>query len=83
MRSSNKVLVYSELRPPVAARDGESPLRDRAQRRIFESPESVFNNRVGFAYSKEQLAANIQDDGKLVDPNWNRRHHVIQSAFND
>jgi len=79
----NKVLVYKELRPPVAAIDGDSPLRNKLSRKVLEVANSTFQDSAGFRVSKEQLISNLTDDGKLIDYNWNKRHHVGQSQFND
>ena len=79
----NKVLVYKELRPPVAAVDGESPLRSKISKKVLEVANGMFEDSAGFRISKEQLVANQTDDGKFVDLNWNKRHHVANSAFND
>jgi hypothetical protein len=79
----NKVLVYKELRPPVAAIDGESPLRNKLSRKVLEVANRTLEDNAGFRVSKEQLIANFTDDGKFIDHNWNRRHHVGHSQFND
>jgi hypothetical protein len=76
------VLIYKELRPPVASVDGESPLRNRSSKKLFSLANGAYDDRLGFRISKEQLVACMGDDGRLVDPRWNGRHHVTNSQFN-
>jgi hypothetical protein len=78
---NHKVLIYKELRPPVAAEDGNSPVR-RLSKERFSLANGQYEDRLGFRVSREQLVASIGDDGKLVDLNWNGRHHVTNSQFN-
>lgn len=71
-----KVLVYKELRPPVASLDGESPLRGNNARKVFDLANGMYQDNAGFRITKEQIIQNYTDDGKLADLNWNIRHHV-------
>lgn len=70
------------MRPPVAAVDGNSPLRGKNAARVF-SFASGMRDPTGFKVTREQVVSNYTDDGKLADTRWNHRHHVTPSAFND
>ena len=40
--SKHKVLVYKEMRPPVASLDGESPLRGKNARKVFDLANGMY-----------------------------------------
>ena len=80
--SKQNTMVYENMRPPVAAELGETPLRSKGARQIFQLANGEFEDRSGFKITKEQVVMNYTDDGKLVDANWNNRHHVTPSLFN-
>ena len=75
-------MVFKELRPPVASIDGESPLRGVAAKKVFQLANGMYEDRAGFRVTKEQLVQHYTDDGRIVDPNWNSRHHVCPAQFN-
>ena len=80
--SKNNTMVFQNMRPPVAAEAGETPLRGKGSRQIFALANGEFEDRSGFKITKDQIVMNYTDDGKLVDANWNARHHVTPSLFN-
>jgi len=80
--SKNNVMVYAEMRPPVAAYNGETPLRGKHVRKLIELADGEYADAAGFRMSKEQVVKNYTDDARMADPNWNNRHHVTPSAFN-
>ena len=80
--SKNNVMIYGEMRPPVAAHHGETPLRGKHVNKLIEMANSDFQDSNGFRLTKEQVTKNYTDDARLVDQNWNNRHHVTPSGFN-
>ena len=71
----HNAIVYPEMRPPVAADNGVSPLRGKNALRMFEfSTQKTDQNTV---------IKNLTSDGILADIRWNQRHHATPSAFND
>ena len=80
--SKNNVMVFGEMRPPVAALHGETPLRGKHVNKLIEMANSDFTDDNGIRLTKEQVAKNYTDDARLVDQNWNARHHVTPSNFN-
>lgn len=69
------------MRPPVAAENGNSPLRGKNANRVFEFASGMRDGS-GFKATNDQVVANFTDDGKLADTHWNPRHHVSPSQFN-
>jgi hypothetical protein len=61
------------MRPPVAALDGNSPLRGERAAKIFKKAKKM-KDPVGFKVTREQVVSNFNDDGKLLDTRWNSRH---------
>ena len=80
--SKNNVMVFGEMRPPVAALNGETPLRGKHVNKLIDMANSDFQDDSGMRLTKEQVAKNYTDDARLVDINWNARHHVTPSYFN-
>ena len=80
--SRHNTMIYENMRPPVASEAGETPLRGKGARQIFQLANGEFEDRSGFKITKDQVVMNYTDDGKLVDANWNSRHHVTPSLFN-
>ena len=74
--------IFTQMRPPVAAVDGNSPLRGKNAERVFKFASGM-RDPTGFKVTKEQVISNYTDDGKLADTRWNHRHHVSPAAFND
>ena len=81
--SKNNVMIFQNMRPPVAADLGETPLRGKQAQQVFTLANGEFEDRSGFKITKEQVVQNYTDDGKLADANWNQRHHVTPSLFNN
>ena len=88
MSYTKDVVVYPELRPPVASCDGKSPLRGKRLTGIFKIHSHIRAESVDPA-NAEAVAKNIvqkyTDDGKLApdDTQWNKRFHTGPSLFND
>ena len=70
------------MRPPVAAVDGNSPLRGKEAARVYKYANAM-RDTTGFKVTKEQIVNNFTSDGKLADTRWNQRHHVTPSHFNE
>ena len=77
-----KMMVFTEMRPPVAAQEGNSPLRGKHVNKLFDLAASEYQDNSGFRLTKDQLLKNFTDDARLTDKQWNNRHHVTPSAFN-
>ena len=82
MSFTKDVVIYPELRPPVASVDGSSPLRGRRLNNIFKAKESL-NDDNAHAASK-LIVEKFTDNGLLApgDDEWNRRHHHSPSLYN-
>ena len=80
--SRHNTMVFSNMRPPVAAEYGNTPLRGRNAKRIFELASGDYEDRSGFRVTKDQVVMNYTDDARLMDSAWDSRHNVIPSAFN-
>ena len=80
--SKNNVMVFEQMRPPVAALNGETPLRGKHVNKLIDLANGELNDGSGFRISKEQVIKNYTDDARLTDANWNNRHHVTPSGFN-
>jgi len=77
-------IVLKNLRPPVAIdSEGKSPLRGKRAEQVFGLADRAFKDKNGFKITKEQIAKNYTDDGHLLPPNWNNRHHITPSEFNN
>ena len=73
------MMVFSEMRPPVASIKGASPLRNRETSKIVDLTDADY---MEMNTTKKQIVESITSDGKVKDPNWNFRHHVTASGFN-
>ena len=51
--SKNNVMVFGEMRPPVAALHGETPLRGKHVNKLIEMANSDFQDSNGFRLTKE------------------------------
>ena len=80
--SKNNVMVFSEMRPPVASHYGETPLRGKHVNKLIDLAQGEYADANGFRLTKEQVVKNYTDDARMSDPNWNNRHHVTASGFN-
>ena len=80
--SKNNVMVFKEMRPPVAALNGETPLRGKHVNKLIDLANGEFSDGNGFRITKDQVVKNYTDDARLSDANWNNRHHVTPSGFN-
>ena len=76
------MMVFTEMRPPVAAQDGNTPLRGKNVSKLLDMAESQYQNEQGFRLTKGDILKNYTDDARMTDKNWNHRHHVTPSAFN-
>ena len=75
-------MVFSEMRPPVAAHYGETPLRGKHVNKLIDLAKAEYQDESGFKITREQVVQNYTDDARLKDNNWNIRHHVTPSEFN-
>ena len=75
-------MIFSNMRPPVAAEKGNTPLRGRNVKRVFELANGDYEDRSGYKITHDQVVQNYTDDARLVDSVWNQRHHVTPSGFN-
>ena len=53
--SKNNVMVFNNMRPPVAAVNGETPLRGTKANRLFDLANGEFEDRSGHKITKEQV----------------------------
>ena len=76
------MLVYNEMRPPVASVNGTSPLRGRRGTSAFVPVNKP--NKDGFKITREDIVKHVTDEGKVIQGNrWNTRHQVTHSNFNN
>ena len=47
--TKDKVKVFGQMRPPVAAAEGNSPLRGNRAKRVFELSSGKYKDQSGFA----------------------------------
>ena len=80
--SRNNTMIFENMRPPVAAERGRSPLRGKNVKKVFGLANGKYENKSGMKISKELVVQNYTDDARLVDATWNNRHHVTPSQFN-
>jgi hypothetical protein len=81
MSHDKNVVVYPQLRPPVASVMGNSPLRGKRFSAVFK--EGGVDVDGGNSAAKEFLVSRYVDDGMIVDDRWNNRHNITASKFND
>ena len=65
--SKNNVMVFPQMRPPVAALNGETPLRGKHVNKLIDMANGDFQDASGYRLTKEQVAMNYTDDARLVD----------------
>ena len=85
MSYTKDVVVYPELRPPIASVNGKSPLRGKRLTNIFKAHAQLGGRDPGSAEATAKLiVAKYTDDGMLApgDDQWNKRHHNTPSIFN-
>ena len=82
MTSKHNVMVFSSMRPPVAADYGNTPLRGRNVEKIFDLASGEYEDKSGTRITKQQVVDNYTDDARLQDSIWDMRHHVTPSGFN-
>ena len=58
------MMVFQEMRPPVAAINGETPLRGKHVNKLIEMANAEADAS-GFRVSKEQIIKNYTDDARL------------------
>ena len=86
MSYTKDVVVYPELRPPVASVDGKSPLRGKRLTNIFRAHRQLAGSDPRNAeVTARIIVEKYTDDGMLApnDDQWNKRHHNIPSNFNE
>ena len=81
--SKNNVMIFQEMRPPVASHYGETPLRGKHVNKLIDLAQGEYADENGFRLTKEQVVKKYTDDARMTDVNWNNRHHVTASAFNN
>ena len=85
MSYTKDVVVYPELRPPVASLDGKSPLRGNRLTSIIKQQARIGSVDPANAEATVKMIVNkYTDDGMLApsDEQWNKRHHHSPSFFN-
>ena len=80
--SRQNVMIFTQMRPPVAAEHGNSPLRAKDAKKVFSLANGKYADKSGFRITKDQIVQNYTDGGRLQDSLWNHRHHVSPSHFN-
>ena len=86
MSYTKDVVVYPELRPPVASLDGKSPLRGKRLTNIFRAHAQMGGTDPQNAEATAKIIVQkYTDDGMLApnDDQWNKRHHHNPSLFNN
>lgn len=76
MSYSKDVVVYPELRPPVASVDGKSPLRGKRLTNIFRAHAQLSGADPSNAENTARIIVNkYTDDGMLApnDDQWDNR----------
>ena len=53
--SRQNVMIFSSLRPPVAADQGNSPLRGKNVKNIFELANGKYTDKAGYRITKDQI----------------------------
>ena len=77
MSYTKDVVVYPELRPPVASFDGKSPLRGKRLTNIFRAHAAMTGKDPANAENTARIIVQkYTDDGMLApnDDQWNNRH---------
>jgi len=85
MSYTKDVVVYPELRPPVASIDGKSPLRGKRLTNIFRTHAQLQGGDATNAEAAAKLIVHKYTDNGMLAPNddqWNKRHHFSPSVFN-
>ncbi len=84
MSYTKDVVVYPELRPPVASLDGKSPLRGKRLTNIFRAHANLPQDPSNIENTAKLIVQKYTDDGMLApnDDQWNKRHHHSPSLFN-
>ena len=85
MSYTKDVVVYPELRPPVASVDGKSPLRGKRLTHIFRANANMNADPGNIENTAKMIVQKYTDDGMLApnDDQWNKRHHHCPSVFNE
>lgn len=76
------MMVFEQMRPPVASHFGETPLRTKGASQLIDMANGEYTDPNGYRLSKEQVVKNYTNDARMNDINWNNRHHVTPSHFN-
>ena len=85
MSYTKDVVVYPELRPPVASIDGKSPLRGKRLTNIFKAHARMSKDRVSSEVTSRLIVNKYTDDGMLApnDDQWNNQHQTMPSKWNN
>ena len=86
MSYTKDVVVYPELRPPVASLDGKSPLRGKRLTNIFKANAQLGGADPANAEATAKLiVSKYTDDGMLApgEDQWNKRFHTGPSLYNE
>ena len=76
--------VFQQMRPPIAIEEtGKTPVRTKKAEKVFELGNGNYSDRKGLKITRNQIIQNQTDDGRLLDVEWNKRHHVSPSFFNN
>ena len=85
MSYTKDVVVYPELRPPVASHDGKSPLRGKRLTNIFKAHAQLGGSDPANAEATAKLIVQKYTDDGMLPPGedqWNKRFHTGPSLFN-
>lgn len=84
MSYTKDVVVYPELRPPVASVDGQSPLRGSRLKKVFKVHEKQARKDPALAKATAMMIVQrYTDDGQLIPKEWDKRHDWSPTKFND
>jgi len=54
--SKNNTMVFKEMRPPVAAHNGETPLRGKHVNKVIDLARDEIQDSAGYRITREQVA---------------------------
>ena len=53
--SRQNVMIFTQMRPPVAAEHGNSPLRAKDAKQVFKLANGKYASKSGFRITKDQI----------------------------
>ena len=65
MSSRQNVMIFNNMRPPVAGDYGNTPLRGKNVEKIFELASGEYEDKSGTRITKQQVVDNYTDDARL------------------